>query len=679
MHRIGSILILILLSLNVFSQESPTLQCLQLRNENTRLYVAWSNSADCAEFDKYYFYVNNVLKDSLLPSTGYTLCNYGSKVINNIPNASSYSCRIDAIDHNGTAHPSNSIQTINITVTPSTDSSLAYLSWESPSSSALSGNWGTTFSIYRKHDFENDFDNTPIATVPNTQFTYTDTADVCYGDNSYQVGIVNNYSQFDNCIFKTTIGTVTLVDRFAPQTPILDSISYTEDNRVGLGFHAPEEHMRGYIVYYLNNGWEPIDTIYNATYWIDPNGGDRCYRIAVLDSCYNSSPMTTEEQCDMKIFIQSTDACQRSVNLNWSTYTNMHNDVMQYEVFYSSDNGMTWQSGGTTTNHSLTIQNLQTETAYLAFVRATNNGQTITASSNRTPFIISNNGSSDFTYIRTVSVTDNHHIDITVHTSGDTLPFQRITLQRSEDGINFTDLQNQGYHADSEYSFADSSADFNHKLYYYRTYVINNCDMAAGHSNISHNILLTGEATTAQENNLQWNNYNGWDGGISEYYVFRKLETDLGYGIISGSLTPMGMNVYYDDVSQLYETGSRFEYYIEAKEFTNDYGFNEISYSNRISLMQSPNTYIPNAFAPLGTVNRVFMPINTFVSTENYSFTIYSRWGDKVFSTHNPYIGWDGFYNGHVAPTGVYVYRISYLLPDGKPFVKTGSVTLVND
>lgn len=678
MHKIIYTLFLTLSCLLAFCQDAPTLQCLQLRNANTRLYVAWDNSADCNQFTKYYMYVNNVLTDSLAPTSGYTMCNYGSKVINNIPSSQNYSCYIKALDENGGLHTSNTIQTINITVTPSTDSSLAYLTWESPSSSTLSGNWGNTFAIYKKRDFEADFPTTPIAMVPNTQFTYTDTADVCYNFTSYQVGITNYYSATENCIFKTTIGTAMFVDRYAPNTPVLDSVSYTSDNRVGLGFHAPDDYMLGYIVYYLNNGWEPIDTVYNATYWIDPNGGDRCYRIAVLDSCYNSSPMTMEEQCDMSLHVNSMDACHRSVNLSWNTYTHMYNGVQQYEVFYSTDGGGTWQSAGTTTSHSLTLSDLSNNIEYLAFVRVTNNGGTITARSNNVNFTLTADGSADHTYIRSVSVIDNSYIEVTAHTSGDTLPFESITLQRSTDGVNFEPLQTIDFQNGSEYVFTDNSADFNNRLYYYQTYVINSCNMEGGYSNISHNILLTGEATSAQENNLQWNNYGTWSGDIDHYTLHRKLETEPTFSDIPGALMPNNINTYFDDVSQLYESGSKFTYFVEAQETVNEYGFSDVSYSNHLTLMQSPTTYIPNAFSPLGPINRVFLPRNSFVSTENYSFTIYSRYGDRVFITKDPYQGWDGYFDGHVAPMGVYVYRISYTLPDGDTFVKTGSVTLVH-
>ena len=79
----------------------------------------------------------------------------------------------------------------------------------------------------------------------------------------------------------------------------------------------------------------------------------------------------------------------------------------------------------------------------------------------------------------------------------------------------------------------------------------------------------------------------------------------------------------------------------------------------------------------VGNSNRIFQPTNSFVSTSGYIFEIYTRWGVKIFSTTDPYSGWDGTINDELAPGGVYVYRIEYLLNDGTPFKRNGTVTLV--
>lgn len=660
-----------------YALEPPVLQCVELQNNNTRVKMSWDNSDDCASFVAYNFYVNGTMVGTATPGNNYTMCNYGSTVLNNITPASTYTCYIEAVTASGATYNSNVVQTISITVTPSADSSLVTIEWEAPSSQMSGSTWGDTYFLYKMRDFEDDFPVTPFATIPATaERHYVDTSDVCYNYLYYQVGITNNYSDNHSCVFKTPIGSVFVVDRLHPSTPVLDSVTYTEDNQVMLGFHSDEPYMNGYIVYYLNNGWEPLDTVYNSTTWIDPFGGERCYRIAVLDSCLNSSPMTLDEQCDMKLYPGAIDACNHSATLSWNTYTNMTGGLNHFEVFLSADQGATWTSVQNTTSTSTTLQDLLLNTEYIAFVRAFSNDEEITASSNRINFSLDADESSDMTYIRSVSVIDNEYVQVKVHTSGDTLAFQSITLQRSNDGINFQDLETQGF-SGAAYTFQDQSADFNHSTYYYRTYVINSCQIPAGYSNIAHNILLTGEATNAHEDVLQWSNYGEWNGEVDYYDLYRKTESELTFALIPEHISPSTINTYYDDVNNLYESGSIFKYYVVAHETMNDYGFQDESISNQLELRQLPSIYIPNAFTPLQTINKVFLPVSSFVSSEGYSFNIWNRMGTLIFSTHNPYMGWDGYFDGKVAPMDVYVYKIYYTLPDGTVEQRKGSVMLV--
>ena len=543
-----------------YALEPPVLQCVELQNNNTRVKMSWDNSDDCASFVAYNFYVNGTMVGTATPGNNYTMCNYGSTVLNNITPASTYTCYIEAVTASGATYNSNVVQTISITVTPSADSSLVTIEWEAPSSQMSGSTWGDTYFLYKMRDFEDDFPVTPFATIPATaERHYVDTSDVCYNYLYYQVGITNNYSDNHSCVFKTPIGSVFVVDRLHPSTPVLDSVTYTEDNQVMLGFHSDEPYMNGYIVYYLNNGWEPLDTVYNSTTWIDPFGGERCYRIAVLDSCLNSSPMTLDEQCDMKLYPGAIDACNHSATLSWNTYTNMTGGLNHFEVFLSADQGATWTSVQNTTSTSTTLQDLLLNTEYIAFVRAFSNDEEITASSNRINFSLDADESSDMTYIRSVSVIDNEYVQVKVHTSGDTLAFQSITLQRSNDGINFQDLETQGF-SGAAYTFQDQSADFNHSTYYYRTYVINSCQIPAGYSNIAHNILLTGEATNAHEDVLQWSNYGEWNGEVDYYDLYRKTESELTFALIPEHISPSTINTYYDDVNNLYESGSIFKY-----------------------------------------------------------------------------------------------------------------------
>ena len=126
------------------------------------------------------------------------------------------------------------------------------------------------------------------------------------------------------------------------------------------------------------------------------------------------------------------------------------------------------------------------------------------------------------------------------------------------------------------------------------------------------------------------------------------------------------------------QDGETFSYYVEAVESFDSYGFMETSVSNTIEIRQRPQTYIPNAFCPrVGGVNSVFLPINSYVTMENYNMYIYSREGVVLFHTTDPQMGWNGGYNGNLMPSGCYVYKITYTYGIDREFEAVGTVTLI--
>ena len=255
-------MLLMVITIGCFALEPPKMQCLKLMNNNQRMNMAWSNSSDCSRFKTFYFYINGVLCDSLTCSSGYTFCNYGSKDINFVPVGNEYSCYIMAVDSNNNAYYSDTIHSISLTVTPIANNTMALLEWEAPSTN-LDASWDPNFQIYKMRAFESDFSYTPIATIPNTRRSYTDTSDVCDNTIYYQVNIYNHYTNTDRCEFRTTIGSARLVDSISPTPPILDSVTVTPTNEVMLGFHGSEPYMMAYIIYYINaNGTIPFDTVY---------------------------------------------------------------------------------------------------------------------------------------------------------------------------------------------------------------------------------------------------------------------------------------------------------------------------------------------------------------------------------------------------------------------------------
>ncbi|PSK89040.1 gliding motility-associated C-terminal domain-containing protein [Taibaiella chishuiensis] len=92
-------------------------------------------------------------------------------------------------------------------------------------------------------------------------------------------------------------------------------------------------------------------------------------------------------------------------------------------------------------------------------------------------------------------------------------------------------------------------------------------------------------------------------------------------------------------------------------------------------LVKETELDMPNAFAPGGT-NNLFKPTKRGIA-QLKSFTIFNRWGNKVYSSTNIDEGWDGTYKGAIQPMGVYMYVIEAVTDKGRPFTKQGNVTLI--
>lgn len=72
------------------------------------------------------------------------------------------------------------------------------------------------------------------------------------------------------------------------------------------------------------------------------------------------------------------------------------------------------------------------------------------------------------------------------------------------------------------------------------------------------------------------------------------------------------------------------------------------------------HVFFPNIFSPNGdNINDAFIA-NISCNFTDYNLIIFDRWGNQVFSSEDPQIGWDGSYKGKKAAAGVYVYAASY-------------------
>jgi gliding motility-associated-like protein len=85
---------------------------------------------------------------------------------------------------------------------------------------------------------------------------------------------------------------------------------------------------------------------------------------------------------------------------------------------------------------------------------------------------------------------------------------------------------------------------------------------------------------------------------------------------------------------------------------------------------------VPTAFSPNGDGTNDEFYVKGF-GIQTMTFSVYNRYGEKVFETTEQSIGWDGTFRNKAQPPGAYVWVLDYVLLEGSKGVKKGGVTLV--
>lgn len=69
--------------------------------------------------------------------------------------------------------------------------------------------------------------------------------------------------------------------------------------------------------------------------------------------------------------------------------------------------------------------------------------------------------------------------------------------------------------------------------------------------------------------------------------------------------------------------------------------------------------YVPNSFTPDNDKhNEIWKPVIEGIDIYDFHLEVFNRWGELIWESKNPDVGWDGFYRNKKVKSGTYVWRI---------------------
>ena len=89
--------------------------------------------------------------------------------------------------------------------------------------------------------------------------------------------------------------------------------------------------------------------------------------------------------------------------------------------------------------------------------------------------------------------------------------------------------------------------------------------------------------------------------------------------------------------------------------------------------------FIPNAFSPNGDNENDIIKLfyGNYACIKTYKFTIYNRWGEKVFETEKPQDEWDSSYRNKIEGSAVFVWYMKAELMNGEKMERKGNISLM--
>ncbi|HRH66404.1 MAG TPA: gliding motility-associated C-terminal domain-containing protein [Bacteroidia bacterium] len=569
----------------------------------------------------------------------------------------------------------DTVQAIYLNVTPS--GGFANLTWNPIHVPPLATS-NPYYKIYREYPagFYTLIDSVDAYTATNPM-TFTDEISICHDTVKYKIELMDSsgcksVSNTDGDIFE---------DRTPPDIPSIDSVSVDANGNVLVAWltGTPADIVFYQVQYRdLNGAFQPLATVtgINSTSFSSTLPATiefQTLTLITIDSCANQS---AQSPVHSTIFLQANfELCARSINLSWSPYS-FWNQQPTYEIWVSV-NGGTEMLAGTSSTTSFQDTGLISGSNFCYRIRAIDSAGSRSSTSNKVCLVPNFPPPPTFSYIRKVSVTGPNSIKVDAYVDAAAAVTGYELLRSGSAAGPFVSIASLVADGSPYISMSDYNVNTAEQPYYYKISAIDSCGLKVYDSQISKSILLTGVSNSDYTNSLAWDDFSQWPTGVDYYNVYRTVN-GFRDPVPLATISNGSVLVLTDTVIDDFYSDGEFCYTVQAVEAQgNPYFFLDSSMSNEICVRQEPVIFIPNAFHPGGNLNETFGPYNGFVDTEDYSFDIFNRWGENIYSTRNPTARWDGSTHQTQAPEGIYIYMIKAKRVDGSEIKKVGAVTLI--
>ncbi|MCB0478494.1 MAG: gliding motility-associated C-terminal domain-containing protein [Crocinitomicaceae bacterium] len=661
--------------------DPSALTCLQV-DQNGDVTVNWTQSPDpTGSFLKYEIYT---IQDGLVGTVNsYNTLSFLHSGAGADLNPKDYFVVTYSGCNGSVKSNSDTLQTIHLDLTNPANGT-AILDWNQPGS--WRNEWSSYFKIYMEYPAGTWI---LVDSVPFNQLQLIDTITICSAFLNYQIQL----EHASGCVFTSNIEGDDFEDLIKPTIPIITAVSVdTSNNDVNISWNInPSEDTYGYIVYIQDDFglWITLDTLWGITSvnytHVGANADQKIlhYSVAAFDSCFVAGITPPIHQTSAKspehftmLLEADLNICEIAAILDWSEYDSWVNGVQNYEIYFTNtSNGIVefadvTNSVQTTYTHTGLIRG---ET-YCYYVRAMGNDGA-ESWSNRYCIYIDEPNPPGTNYLSTATVTQGNDVEVRILTepaSG----IGALVLQRADDPAGpFEDIGSI-IPASNQESIFDYTAAVEEQSYYYKIAVQDTCGDISTESNIAKTILLESQVDNDElVVTLSWNAYQGFDGSILQYNIYRGVD-----GLFSGgpiATTPPNVRAFQEDVSMYLNSQGSICYRVEAIESVNSYGIAETAFSNVECAELEPIVWVPSGFMKNG-INNIFKPVISLFEFSSYKMVIFDRWGHIVFETEDYNVGWDGtLKNGKISPESTFVYMIEFQDAAGVTHISRGAVTFL--